>query len=63
MSLASLCRAATLFLLGSALAAAAAVGAVRLTELVMSADPGKVAILARRSQGRSRRSPCTWPGR
>ena len=51
MSLASLGRAATLFLLGSALAAAAAVGAVRLTELVMSADPGKVAILAQAVAG------------
>jgi putative peptidoglycan lipid II flippase len=51
MSLASLGRAATLFLLGSGLAAAAAVGAVRLTELVMSADPGKVAILAQAVAG------------
>ena len=45
MSLASLGRAALLFLVGSFLAGAAAAGAVRLTDLVIGTDPGKVAIL------------------
>jgi putative peptidoglycan lipid II flippase len=45
MSLGSLGRAAALFLVGSVLAAAAAAGAVRLTELVIPDDPGKIVIL------------------
>lgn len=45
MSLTSLGRAALLFLAGSFLAGAAGAGAVRLTDLAIGADPGKVAIL------------------